>query len=67
MNRVLGIALLVLGITLIVFGLNISDSINSSVSRYLSGHPLDKAVWLLLGGVAVSLFGEIMMLRPTKI
>jgi len=67
MNRVLGIALLVLGTTLIVFGLNISDSINSSVSRYLSGHPLDKAVWLLLGGVAVSLFGEIMMLRPTKI
>jgi len=51
MNRPLGIALLAVGILLIVFGINASDSFGSDVSRFFTGKPTDKAIWLLVGGI----------------
>ena len=51
MNKPLGIALLVIGIVLIVFGLNASDSFGSDVSRFFTGKPTDKSIWLLIGGI----------------
>lgn len=55
MNKPVSIALLAVGIVLIVFGINASDSLASSLSRFFTGSPTDKAVWMLLGGVAASL------------
>jgi hypothetical protein len=66
MNRGLGIALLAVGIVLMVFGLNSSDSISSSFSRFFTGHPTDKAMWLLLGGLAATVVGGIATLKPSK-
>ena len=57
MNKPICIALLTVGIMLIVFGINASNSLGSSVSRFFTDSPTDKAVWLLIGGVAASIIG----------
>jgi len=62
MNKPLGIALLAVGILLIVFGLNASDSFGSDVSRFFTGKPTDKAIWLLVGGIISAGVGGFMWL-----
>lgn len=57
MNKRLGIVLLVVGIILIIFGLNASGSFGSDVSRFFSGTPTNKSMWLLIGGVASVVVG----------
>ena len=62
MNKAISLALLVGGIVLIVYGISASDSISSSFTRFFTGSPTDKTMWLLIGGVvaaAVGLFGLI--------
>jgi len=66
MNKAIGIALLALGIILIVFGINASNSIGSDFSRFFTGSPTNKAIWLLLGGVASVIVGGAMSLRPVR-
>ena len=57
MNKPICIALLVAGIILTVFGINASNSFGSDVSRFFTGSPTDKAVWMLLGGVVMGIIG----------
>jgi hypothetical protein len=60
MNKGLAIALLVGGLVLAIFGISASESFSSDVSRFFSGKPTDKAMWMLIGGavaVAVGMFG----------
>jgi hypothetical protein len=60
MNKAISIALLAGGIVLIVIGVNATKSFSSDVSRFFTGSPTDKAVWMLIGGIvaaAVGLFG----------
>lgn len=60
MNKAISLALLVGGIVLIIYGISASDSIGSSFSRFFTGSPTDKTMWLLIGGIvatAVGLFG----------
>ena len=66
MNKPLGIALLVLGIVLIIFGMNASNSVGSDFSRFFTGTPTNKSIWLLLGGVASLIVGGVMSLRPAR-
>jgi drug/metabolite transporter (DMT)-like permease len=63
MNRPLGIALLVAGIVLLVLGINSTNSAGSDISKFFTGAPTDKAVWLLLGGVVAMIVGSFMSLR----
>ena len=60
MNRGIAIALVVGGLVLAIFGLSAADSFSSDVSRFFSGKPTDKAMWMLVAGaaaVAVGVFG----------
>jgi hypothetical protein len=57
MNRPASIALLAVGMVLILFGFNASNSLGSSVSRFFTGSPTDKAIWLLIGGLLASILG----------
>jgi len=66
MNKALGIALVAAGIVLIVFGINASDSVGSSFSRFFTGAPTNKAVWLLLGGTISVVAGGVIALRPAR-
>jgi hypothetical protein len=63
-NKAVGIALVVLGIILIVFGIDSSNSIGSDLSRFFTGSPTDKTIWLLIGGICSLVVGGIMSLRP---
>jgi hypothetical protein len=63
MNKPMGIALLAAGILLIIFGIDASDSIGSDFSRFFTGTPTDKSMWLLLGGMISLMLGLTTSLR----
>ncbi len=67
MNRILGIAILAAGVVLIIFGINASQSFGSEVSKFFTGNPTDKSMWLLLGGIVVSVIGLVLaFVRPQR-
>jgi hypothetical protein len=51
------LALVVGGVVLMVFGISAMDSFSSDVSRFFTGSPTDKAVWMLIGGVVATIVG----------
>ena len=57
MNKGMSVALLVIGVILLVFGFNAYHSASSDVSRFFTGAPTDKALWLLIGGAIASIIG----------
>ena len=57
MNKGISIALLAGGIVLIVIGISATNSFSSDVSRFFTGSPTDKAVWMLLGGIVATAVG----------
>lgn len=60
MNKALGIALVVVGVVLIVYGIDASNSVSSNVARTFTGAPTNKALWLLLGGIAAAIIGALL-------
>ena len=62
MNKAAGIALLVVGLVLILFSMNAAESLGSRLSQLLTGTPSDKAIWLLVAGIAVAIIGLFMTL-----
>jgi len=66
MNKLVPIALLVGGVVLIVLGINATNSFSSDVSRFFTGSPTDKAVWMLIGGAIASVVGLVWTLRSWK-
>jgi hypothetical protein len=66
MNKAIGLALVVVGIALLVYGANAADSVSSSISRFFTGNPTDKTVWLLLGGAAATICGAVMVILPAR-
>ncbi len=57
MNKPISLILLIGGIILIIYGVSAADSLGSDMSRFFTGSPTDKAIWLLIGGVAASIVG----------
>ena len=66
MNRIIGLALIVVGVMLVVFGINATNSFGSDVSRFFTGSPTDKAIWMLIGGVITTIVGLGLTLRSGK-
>lgn len=52
MRLYIGIALAAVGIVLLIMGINASQSLGSDISRFFTGNPTDRSVWLLIGGAA---------------
>lgn len=57
MNRIVSIGLLVGGVVLMFFGIGAMNSFGSDVSRFFTGAPTDKAVWMLVGGIVAVVVG----------
>jgi hypothetical protein len=57
MNKAIGIALLVAGVLLLVFGFQESHSFGSDVSRFFTGNPTDRSLWLIVGGALALVAG----------
>jgi len=66
MNKIVSLALLVGGVVLIIFGISATNSFSSDVSRFFTGSPTDKAVWMLIGGITAAIVGLTMTLRSSK-
>ncbi len=66
MNKILPLALLTAGVLLIVFGVAATDSFSSDVSRFFTGSPTNKAVWMLLGGAVTTVVGLALTLRNSR-
>jgi hypothetical protein len=66
MNKTISLALLVGGIILIIYGVNESDSIGSSFSRFFTGNPTDKSMWFLIGGAIAAIVGAVGLMGSTK-
>jgi hypothetical protein len=66
MNKIVSIALLVGGVMLMIFGINATNSFGSDVSRFFTGSPTDKAVWMLIGGAVATVAGLVLTLRNWK-
>ena len=66
MNKIVSLALLIGGVVLIIFGIQATDSFSSDVSRFFTGSPTNKAVWMLIGGIIAAIIGLTMTLRSSK-
>jgi hypothetical protein len=66
MNKIIFWALIIGGIFLIVFGFNATNSFSSDVSRFFTGSPTNKAIWMLIGGFVAAVIGLIGVTRQSK-
>ena len=66
MNKIFSLALLVGGLVLVIFGIQATDSFSSDVSRFFTGSPTDKAIWMLIGGIVATIVGLALTLRGSK-
>ena len=66
MNRMISMGLVLGGIAMVVMGILAMDSFNSDVSRFFTGSPTDRSVWLLVGGVIAIVVGGSGALIPSK-
>jgi len=57
MNKAIPLAILAGGIILLIFGINEYNSTGSEISRFFTGSTTDKAMWLLIGGVILTVLG----------
>lgn len=57
MNKLVSLTLLIGGIVLIVVGFNATHAFASDLSRFFTGSPTDKAVWMLIGGIVAAVVG----------
>jgi uncharacterized membrane protein YidH (DUF202 family) len=56
-NKLISLVILAGGIVLVVFGVAATKSFSSDISRFFTGSPTDKAIWMLLGGIVVIIIG----------
>ena len=66
MNKTVSIAMLGAGILLTIFGIGATKSFSSDLSRFFTGAPTDKAIWMLVGGVVVAVIGLVGLWRGAK-
>jgi uncharacterized protein DUF3185 len=64
MNKTISLAILAGGILLAVFGIAAVNSTGSDISRFFTGAPTDRAMWMLVGGVVAGIFGLAGLLLP---
>jgi Protein of unknown function (DUF3185) len=65
MNRAIGLALLAVGIALIIYGVDANHSAASNLSKTFTGSPTNKALWLLIGGIASAVLGGVLTIIPS--
>ena len=66
MNKIVSLTLLIGGVVLMIIGINAMNSFSSDVSRFFTGSPTDKAVWMLIGGIVTAGVGLTGTLRGPK-
>lgn len=65
-NKLIALVILAMGITLVIYGISASESFSSDVSRFFTGSPTDKSIWLLIGGIVAVVIGLFGLLRGQR-
>jgi len=63
-SKVVSLAILAAGIVFVAFGIDAGNSVGSDISRFFTGAPTDRAMWMLVGGVVASVIGLAGLLLP---
>ncbi len=66
MNNIVGLGIFALGVVLLIFGFNESHSFSSDVSRFFTGNPTDRSLWLIVGGAVAVIVGLVLALRAGR-
>jgi Protein of unknown function (DUF3185) len=66
MTKVISIALILGGVVLLYFGGQSFHSLSNDFSRFFTGSPTNKTIWLIAGGMAAILAGLIGLAIPSK-
>jgi hypothetical protein len=66
MNKAVSLEILAGGILLTIYGVVASNSFSSDISRFFTGSPTNKAIWMLVGGVVAIIIGPVGLLRGSK-
>jgi len=66
MSKPISLALLVGGIILVIYGVSASNSTASGFSRFFTGNPTDRTMWLLIAGAVAIIGGAFGLLRGSK-
>lgn len=66
MLKMISLGLMVGGVVLALYGFNATQSLASDISRFFTGSPTDKAIWMLLGGIGIFLVGFIGITRRSR-
>jgi uncharacterized membrane protein YidH (DUF202 family) len=66
MSRVFSLAFLAGGVVLVIVGVSAAKSLGSDISRFFTGAPTDRAIWLLIGGVLLCVMGLVGLWRGSK-
>lgn len=64
MKKAISIAILAGGILVTIFGVDAINSASSDISRFFTGAPTDRAMWMLVGGLVASVVGLAGLLLP---
>ena len=62
-NKLVSFVILAGGVVLMIFGIAATDSFSSDISRFFTGSPTDKAIWMLIGGIVAIIIGLAGLLR----
>jgi len=63
---IVSLALLIGGVVAMIYGIYATNSFGSEVSRFFTGSPTDKAIWMLIGGTITAVIGLVATLRSWK-
>ena len=66
MNKLVSLAILGGGILFIIIGVSAAKSFSSDISRFFTGSPTDKAIWMLVGGAVATIIGLVGLLRGSN-
>ena len=66
MFKLVALGLLAGGILLTIFGVDAYNSSSSEISRFFTGAPTDRAIWLLVGGIVMLVAGIAGLLSSRK-
>ncbi len=66
MNKIISLAFLAVGVVLIIYGIQATNSLGSDFSRFFTGSPTEKSIWLLIGGIIVAAIGMVGLCRGSK-
>ena len=63
---IISLALFIGGVVVMIYGISATNAFGSEVSRFFTGSPTDKAVWMLIGGTVAAVIGLVSTFRSWK-